>query len=477
MPVLPHNAIDTEQIVDEILAAVAAMADEDDPLHAELTGATVLAAMADSTLAEEFVSQVEGRGGPGALALLLAVSSVGSGTHDEIAEAATAGAERLAAAGVPIPRLAAHLAEPLESVEHRRLQDRRNTLSVLVGSFRRAGRGHAFVIIVDHGDCGAASEIFFTDPDQLPELLDGIREDCEIVRTEDLDPAELRWYVEDALDARAVHDEENPFGTLAAFDSAPLDEDEEGPPHQILATLVRSRLLALPPARKPHGARGHHEGGQDGMLAALRGGPSGMPGIPTPAKLPPKRKKSDGPAPIYQVKISLRGAKPPIWRRLLVPADVSLARLHDIIQVAFGWDGSHLHAFHTPYGLFGRADRDLGHRAEKPVTLEQVAPQAKDKIRYVYDFGDDWTHEIQVEKLLVRDPTLTYPRCVGGRRAAPPDDCGGIWGYEELVRILADPRHPDHQERLEWLGLADASHFDPAAFDPDEVSRALAKPR
>jgi Plasmid pRiA4b ORF-3-like protein len=175
--------------------------------------------------------------------------------------------------------------------------------------------------------------------------------------------------------------------------------------------------------------------------------------------------------------VGLRGAKPPIWRRLLVPADVSLARLHEVIQAAFGWHGGHMHVFETPYGDFGHADRELGHRAEAPVTLEQVAPQAKDKIRYTYDFGDDWVHEIVVEKVLDRDPAPAYPRCTGGRRAAPPDDCGGIWGYEELVEILADPRRPEHRERLEWLGLGEASQFDPAVFDVDEVNGALAKLR
>jgi hypothetical protein len=109
-----------------------------------------------------------------------------------------------------------------------------------------------------------------------------------------------------------------------------------------------------------------------------------------------------------------------------------------------------------------------------PVTLEQVAPQAKDKIRYTYDFGDDWVHEIVVEKVLDRDPAPAYPCCTGGRRAAPPEDCGGIWGYEELVEILADPQHPEHEERL---GLDVASWFDPAVFDVDEVNRALGKLR
>jgi hypothetical protein len=193
--------------------------------------------------------------------------------------------------------------------------------------------------------------------------------------------------------------------------------------------------------------------------------------------LPPKRKKAAGPAPIYRIKVGLRDAKPPIWRRLEVPADITLARLHRVIQAAFGWDDSHMHVFKTSYGNYGAADRELGHRAEGPVTLEQVAPAAKERFRYLYDFGDNWLHDVEVEAVVDRDPAAAYPRCTGGRRAAPADDSGGVWGHEELVAILADPSHPEHEERLEWLGLASAKEFDPARFDPAEITEALKKLR
>ncbi|MDQ7903477.1 plasmid pRiA4b ORF-3 family protein [Phytohabitans sp. ZYX-F-186] len=476
----PDNELDPGQMLADVLDGVAALAEREDALDAELAGATVLATVSTfgedvvPLLVKELIPQVESRPNRGALALLLSIGSVASGTQDQIASAAAAAAERVAAAGVPKPRWAAELSEPLRAGDRVRLKDRAGTLSVLVASFERAGRRHAFLVTVDHQDCGAASDIFFVDADDLPEMLDELRADGMVAGTQAVDPAEFRWYVEDALGARAVHDGEDPDTILVEGLDPDLseedDEDEAGPPYQILAALVRTRLTALPPARKPAGAREHHEAGPaDGFLSLLQ--------RPARAKLPTKRKKSDGPAPIYQIKIGLQGAKPPIWRRLLVPADVSLASLHHAIQLSFGWEDSHLHVFDTPYGDFGIANRELGHRAEKPVTLEQVAPQAKDKIRYVYDFGDDWVHDILVEKVLDRDPTLTYPRCVGGRRAAPPDDCGGIWGYEELVEILGDPSHPDHEERLEWLGWDDAAHFDPAAFDPDEVNQAFTKAR
>jgi hypothetical protein len=304
------------------------------------------------------------------------------------------------------------------------------------------------------------------------------------LRQHALKPAEFRWYAEEALSSRDVHDEDDP----AEED----DEDDGGPPYPVLAQLARTRLVALPKARPPAGTRGRMTShthalsalellmGNLGGVPGAFGGGVGLPGFGRAAQapLPAKRRKKDGPAPIYQIKVGLRQAKPPIWRRLEVRADLSLADLHHVIQAAFGWDDSHMHVFETPYGDFGHADRQLGHRAEAPVTLEQVAPEVKDKIRYTYDFGDDWDHEILVEKVFDRDHAApVHPRCTGGRRATPPEDCGGIWGYAELVEILADPRHPDHEERLEWLGLDDPNQFDPAAFDLEKANRALAELR
>jgi hypothetical protein len=383
------------------------------------------------------------------------------------------------------------LEQPLRAGGFTRLYDTEGTMSVLVGSFDRAGHEHAVMVVVDHDDCGAAEDIFMLDATDLPVALkdihDGGRRDGLTIKTQTLGAAEFRWYVEQAMQARAVHDGENDDD--GELDASELFDEQEGPGYPVLAVLVRARLAALPPPCQPKGAvvSGHDAGGQDAMtvlqqlagMVARSGGPSAVGldllagGRAWPAKLPAKRRKAAGPAPVYQLKVSLRGVKPPIWRRLLVPADISLARLHATIGAAFGWHGGHMHVFETVYGEFGRADRELGHRADGSVTLEQVAPQVKDKIRYTYDFGDDWVHDIVVEKVLAPDPSTAYPRCVGGKRAAPPDDCGGIWGYEELVEVLADPAHPEHKERLQWLGLADASQFTPDAFDVEAVNSRL----
>jgi hypothetical protein len=199
--------------------------------------------------------------------------------------------------------------------------------------------------------------------------------------------------------------------------------------------------------------------------------------LPAGPKLPAKRKTRDGPAPILQVRVDLRGTKPPVWRRLQVPADIPLSDLHQVLQVAFDWSSYHLHVFETAYGQFGSPDPELGIRSAKGVTLEQVASAPGTKLTYTYDFGDDWEHTINVEKTLPREQAAIYPRCTGGRRAAPPEDCGGIYGYQDLLDILADPTDDEHHDRLEWLGLQDAGQYDPAAFDSHHINKLLAAPR
>jgi len=463
---------DPRVLVGDLAADFAELRELDDPMAAELSGASLVAAGElageefTEALAEGIVPALEQLSTPESLGVLLAI--------DAVRATARAGdaARRLAAAGVPAPAWMSELSEPLTAGPCRRYGDPAGEASILLCCFERSGRSHGFLVHVDHLDCHAAADIVLFPGEILDEVGEMIQADARgagvPLTAEELDPAELRWQAERALNARADHDAET-----GEPDLGDEDDDEDGPGYPALAVLLRARMGVLPePPRPP----AEHAGGDLtaemetlAQLAAKAGRRS--PSTPSP-KLPAKRKKSDGPAPIYQIKVSLRGAKPPIWRRLELPGDTSLARLHDIIQTAFGWENSHLHVFETPYGAYGIADRELNHRAEKPVTLEQVAPGTGSRVRYVYDFGDDWDHEITVEKLLDRGD-VAYPRCTGGRRAAPPDDCGGIWGYDELVVILTDPTHPDHEDRLDWLGLQSATDFDPTHFDPAEVTRTL----
>ncbi|GAA3308651.1 plasmid pRiA4b ORF-3 family protein [Streptomyces cinereospinus] len=176
---------------------------------------------------------------------------------------------------------------------------------------------------------------------------------------------------------------------------------------------------------------------------------------------------------VHQIKITVRDSRPPIWRRLEVPSGITLRELHDVIQAAFGWEDYHLWAFQSERDRYGTADRDLGIRSAASRQLRQVAARTGDRLRSTYDFGDDGRHDILIEDITEPEPDTAYPRCLTGRRACPPEDCGGIWGYDYLIEILSDPHHEEHEDRLEGLGLDSADQSDPAAFDPAEVNAAL----
>ena len=174
---------------------------------------------------------------------------------------------------------------------------------------------------------------------------------------------------------------------------------------------------------------------------------------------------------IYQIKISLIGAKPPIWRTVLVPGDIGLADFHEVIQATMGWTNSHLHQLIANQVFYGIPDDDfeLEMEDENQYKLSQLLTKEKESLVYEYDFGDSWEHKISLEKILPSDPKIALPVCLKGKRACPPEDCGGIWGYEELLQTISNPKHPDHKEMLEWLG----GEFDPEEFDLEEINEDL----
>jgi hypothetical protein len=176
---------------------------------------------------------------------------------------------------------------------------------------------------------------------------------------------------------------------------------------------------------------------------------------------------------IYEIKIELREVRPAVLRRVQVPGELSLAGLHVVVQVAMGWTDSHLHEFEIDGVRYGLPDPDWDFdevRDETRVKLCRLLGQG-DRVDYSYDFGDGWTHRLTVEKVLVPEPGVVYPRCVSGRRACPPEDVGGPWGYAGFLAAMADPAHPEHEQYRQWLG----GPFDPAAFDLDAVNQALAE--
>lgn len=178
---------------------------------------------------------------------------------------------------------------------------------------------------------------------------------------------------------------------------------------------------------------------------------------------------------VYQFKITLDGIKPKIWRRIQVPEAYTFWDLHVAIQDAMGWEGYHLHEFEVFNPKIGERDRigipfddDSGDVKTLPgwkTLISSYFSQSNKRATYEYDFGDSWEHEILFEKALPIESTVKYPRCLDGERSCPPEDCGGVWGYEELLEIMKDPNHEEHKERMECVG----GHFDPEHFKPDLV--------
>lgn len=173
----------------------------------------------------------------------------------------------------------------------------------------------------------------------------------------------------------------------------------------------------------------------------------------------------------YQLKISLAGSKPEIWRRIAVPSAIRLDRLHDVIQKAMGWLGYHLHDFRAGGEVYGTPDPELEMLNESKFTLKDIAPQEGNRFIYDYDFGDSWQHEVTVEKILPPDPSLKSPVCLDGKNACPPEDCGGIYGYYNLLDAIKDPKHEDHESMKDWIG----GDWDPKAFDRNGVNAKLRK--
>ena len=180
---------------------------------------------------------------------------------------------------------------------------------------------------------------------------------------------------------------------------------------------------------------------------------------------------------IYQLKIALKGSKPSIWRRILVSPDLLLSDFHKIIQSTMGWTNSHLHQFvsgnsfytvRSPGDDFWDDMDNVDYEKEK-IKISHFLKNEKERFIYEYDFGDSWTHSIVLEKILPIDKKKKYPICVTGKMSCPPEDCGGIWGYMDMVDILKQPKHEEYEDYVEWLG----DDFDPKFFDKKEVNELL----
>lgn len=185
----------------------------------------------------------------------------------------------------------------------------------------------------------------------------------------------------------------------------------------------------------------------------------------------PKKSYKD----VYQFKITLKNIKPSVWRRIQVPENYSFWDLHVAIQDSFGWSDYHLHEFTTVDNNYNRVKR-IGLPDEEMMSFD-VLLDWEEKIsnwfsldknkamNYIYDFGDNWEHRVELEKIIQKEDKNKYPACVKGKRACPPEDCGGVCGYEDKLKIMKDPEYSEHDEIVEWMG----EFFDPEEFDCKEI--------
>lgn len=173
----------------------------------------------------------------------------------------------------------------------------------------------------------------------------------------------------------------------------------------------------------------------------------------------------------YQIKVTLVGSRPAIWRRILVRCDMNLTDLHHTLQIVMGWEDSHIHQFQVGQEVYGVPDpeypRDVKNEAR--VMVKKVFSELGSVILYEYDFGDGWEHKLELEKVIPHQEGEPLPRCLDGKRACPPEDSGGIGGYKHLLQVVRDSEHPDHRELSEWLGEG----FDPEYLDLSAVNYEL----
>ena len=178
---------------------------------------------------------------------------------------------------------------------------------------------------------------------------------------------------------------------------------------------------------------------------------------------------------VHQLKITLTSVKPPVWRQIQVHSDTDLAELAAILEAAMGWLGGHLHAFESTDARYSQPDPEWpdDDLDERKYRLRDVLPDVGSRLRWDYDFGDGWEHDVVVEEIGPRRSDVGSPICLAGSMACPPEDCGGPLGYEDLRDALSDPTHPEPGHLREWAPPG----FDPTPFDVDETTSALRSAR
>ncbi len=179
---------------------------------------------------------------------------------------------------------------------------------------------------------------------------------------------------------------------------------------------------------------------------------------------------------ICQIQLSLLGSKPKIWRRVLIQSDMLLSDFHKVIQSSMGWTNSHLHLFNKNETCYAEKTADdstweeLGHVDYQELKVSDLLINEGERILYEYDFGDGWEHEIILEQILPGEENgLAKPICLAGKMNCPPEDCGGLRGYSDMLEILKNPDHEEYESFIVWLG----GKFDPDHFNLNKVNKLL----
>ena len=190
----------------------------------------------------------------------------------------------------------------------------------------------------------------------------------------------------------------------------------------------------------------------------------------------------------FEFDISLDLLTPKVWRKVVVNDSMTFHQFHQVIQICMGWDDFHMYQF-SPKGFASYPCIEEDHGGEEMTAIKYLregleavydAKKAKlkdffkskgGKINYIYDFGDSWVHKITLKK--VHEGTLVFAMCIDGAGACPPEDCGGVWGYDNILKTIADPTHPEYKEMREWMGLEEGEEWDINYLDKIMVNRAL----
>ena len=407
-----RTALDAEVSLSSLLGLLALHSPESTP---------AVSADAQEVLLGAMVAWADNEATPGSLALLRALAVIGT---EATREAAARSALKRSSAGTPDRPWATAIGKPrpLRAFRYGDIFGSQDSVTVL---FDYSHREHAVSVLIDH------------------ELGGGIK-DC--------------WVAEGKM-ARGMRNH-----TAAAMAAEPLALFEDITIDDALDRLTDA--LAQPPCP----VQDDQVEDVAGFLPLLKARVDWLDSQPDRQR---PALAADLEKVILQLKVTLQGTKPPVWRRLEVPADVTLDLLHHILQTAFGWTDSHLHSFEPRPARPGRGrpnpDLRISSGRERRTRLGEVVSEVGATMLYEYDFGDSWEHLITVEKVEPAEPSITYPRCTGGRRSGPPEDCGGIPGYAHLLAVLGDPSHEQHEELQDWVG----DGFDPEAFDRNTVTAEL----